>query len=74
LTKLGFVIKFRLKLVRKIDSKAVKFFSDDFQIPLEPPILPSLDELAVSVPDNASFPMTESPPPGYMTDENEPVS
>ncbi len=44
------------------------------QIPLEPPILPSLDELAVSVPDNASFPMTESPPPGYMTDENEPVS
>lgn len=44
------------------------------EIPLEPPILPSLDELAVSVPDNASFPMTESPPPGYMTDENEPVS
>ena len=26
------------------------------------------------VPDNATFPMTETPPPGYMTDENEPVS
>ena len=26
------------------------------------------------IPDNASFPMTETPPPGYMTDENEPVS
>ena len=26
------------------------------------------------VPDNSSFPMTETPPPGYMTDENEPVS
>ena len=45
---------------------------------MEHPELPSLDELASAVPDglpdNATFPITETPPPGYMTDENEPVS
>jgi hypothetical protein len=44
------------------------------EIPLEPQELPPLDELANVVPDNATFPMTETPPPGYMTDENDPVS
>ena len=40
-----------------------------------PQELPPLDELATVVPDNApGFPITETPPPGYMTDENEPVS
>ena len=45
---------------------------------MEHPELPSLDELASAVPDglpdNATFPITETPPPGYMTDENDPVS
>ena len=45
---------------------------------MEHPELPSFDELASAVPDglpdNATFPITETPPPGYMTDENEPVS
>jgi len=37
--------------------------------------LPTLDELSTVVPDNTpGFPITETPPPGYMTDENEPVS
>ena len=37
--------------------------------------LPTLDELSTVVPDNTpGFPVTETPPPGYMTDENEPVS
>ena len=44
------------------------------QIPLEPADLPPIEDLASVVPDNATFPMTETPPPGYMTDENEPVS
>ena len=45
------------------------------QMPTERPDLPSLDEaLATGIPDNATFPITETPPPGYMTDENEPVS
>jgi len=44
------------------------------EIPLEPLELPPLDELSSVIPDNSSFPMTETPPPGYMTDENEPVS
>ena len=44
-------------------------------MPTERPDLPSLDEaLATGIPDNATFPITETPPPGYMTDENEPVS
>ena len=50
------------------------FSALSFQIPLEPQELPPLDELSNVIPDNASFPMTETPPPGYMTDENEPVS
>jgi len=45
------------------------------EITLDPQELPPLDELATVVPDNApGFPITETPPPGYMTDENEPVS
>eukprot|EP00096_Caligus_rogercresseyi_P016718 TRINITY_DN955_c1_g1_i3.p1 TRINITY_DN955_c1_g1~~TRINITY_DN955_c1_g1_i3.p1 ORF type:complete len:517 (-),score=170.52 TRINITY_DN955_c1_g1_i3:1025-2575(-) len=37
--------------------------------------LPCLEELANAVPDNSSFPpITETPPPGYMTDEGEPTS
>lgn len=44
------------------------------EIPLEPADLPPIEDLASVVPDNATFPMTETPPPGYMTDENEPVS
>ena len=48
------------------------------QIPMEHPELPSLDELASAVPDglpdNATFPITETPPHGHMTDENEHVS
>ena len=44
-------------------------------MPTERPDLPSLDEaLATGIPDNATFPITETPPPGYMTDENEPGS
>ena len=44
-------------------------------MPTERPDLPSLDDaLAQGIPDNATFPITETPPPGYMTDENEPVS
>ena len=43
------------------------------QMPTERPDLPSLDD-ALALPDNATFPITETPPPGYMTDENEPVS
>ncbi|QQP57032.1 Uncharacterized protein FKW44_001891, partial [Caligus rogercresseyi] len=36
---------------------------------------PCLEELANAVPDNSSFPpITETPPPGYMTDEGEPTS
>jgi len=47
----------------------------DRDMPTERPDLPSLDEaLATGIPDNATFPITETPPPGYMTDENEPVS
>ena len=42
-------------------------------MPTERPDLPSLDD-ALALPDNATFPITETPPPGYMTDENEPVS
>ena len=38
-----------------------------FQFPSEVEI-PSLDDFP------GSFPMTETPPPGYITDENEPVS
>ncbi|XP_040582322.1 mothers against decapentaplegic homolog 3 [Lepeophtheirus salmonis] len=36
--------------------------------------LPCLEELANAVPDNTGFPITETPPPGYMTDEGEPTS
>merc|ERR1719273_1482889 len=43
------------------------------EMPTERPDLPSLDD-ALALPDNATFPITETPPPGYMTDENEPVS
>ena len=42
-------------------------------MPTERPDLPSLDD-ALALPDNATFPITETPPPGYMTDEGEPVS
>jgi len=34
------------------------------EIPLEPLELPPLDELSSVIPDNSSFPMTETPPPG----------
>ena len=46
------------------------------EIPSSFPELPSLDEPGVSggVPDNTSFPMTESPPPGYITDDGDAVS
>jgi len=45
------------------------------EITLEHQELPTLDELSTVVPDNTpGFPITETPPPGYMTDENEPVS
>ena len=47
---------------------------NSLQIPLEPHDLPPIEDLANVVPDNATFPMTETPPPGYLTDENEPVS
>jgi len=43
------------------------------EIPLQVQELPPLDELSSVIPDT-SLPMTETPPPGYMTDENEPVS
>lgn len=45
------------------------------EIPLEHHELPPLDELSNVIPDNNTFPMTETPPPGYITeDENEPIS
>jgi len=46
------------------------------EIPSVLPDLPSLDEqgLGLSCPDNASFPMTETPPPGYITDDGEGVA
>ena len=46
------------------------------EIPTSFPELPSLDEPGVSgqVPENTSFPMTESPPPGYITDDGDGVS
>jgi hypothetical protein len=30
--------------------------------------------LGLNCPDNASFPMTETPPPGYITDDGEGVA
>jgi hypothetical protein len=30
--------------------------------------------LGLTCPDNASFPMTETPPPGYITDDGEGVA
>ena len=46
------------------------------EIPTSFPELPSLDEPGVSgqVPENTTFPMTESPPPGYITDDGDGVS
>jgi len=46
------------------------------EIPSSFPELPSLDEPGASgqVPENTTFPMTESPPPGYITDDGDAVS
>jgi len=43
---------------------------------MDHPTLPSLDDMAnSSIPDNVDFSIiAESPQPGYLTDENEPVS
>jgi len=45
------------------------------EIPTSLPELPSLDEpsLGLNGPDNATFPMTETPPPGYITDDGDGV-
>jgi hypothetical protein len=37
-------------------------------------ILAPLAGLGLTCPDNASFPMTETPPPGYITDDGEGVA
>ncbi|TRY64290.1 hypothetical protein TCAL_10252 [Tigriopus californicus] len=59
---------------------------NNVEIPSEPPELPSLDDLTSTVPDNTSFPLptntratplnisSDTPPPGYMTDEGDPNS
>lgn len=45
------------------------------EIPTSFPELPSLDEPGLSgAPENTNFPMTESPPPGYITDDGDGVS
>lgn len=46
------------------------------EIPSSFPELPSLDEPGASgqVPENTTFPMAESPPPGYITDDGDAVS
>jgi len=48
-----------------------KHFPGD--IPTSLPELPSLDEpgLGLTCPDSSTFPMTETPPPGYITDDGE---
>jgi len=48
-----------------------KHFPGD--IPTTLPELPSLDEpgLCLTCPDSSTFPMTETPPPGYITDDGE---